>query len=143
MKKQRLCRLRGCDGKHNARGYCKTHYYKLRKYGDPKAVGPGKGGSRTSSKWAGVHITNNGYRRLRTERGWLLEHRYVMENFLGRSLMRGESVHHRDGDRLNNELSNLELWVRPQPNGVRARDALAWAHEVIDRYEGIRDAIVL
>jgi hypothetical protein len=33
--------------------------------------------------------------------------------------------------------SNLELWVRPQPSGIRASDALAWALEIIWRYEGL------
>jgi len=29
----------------------------------------------------------------------------------------------------------LELWMRPQPSGVRATDALEWAREIIRRYE--------
>lgn len=37
------------------------------------------------------------------------EHRYVMERYLGRQLARDEVVHHKDGDKSNNEIDNLEL----------------------------------
>lgn len=37
------------------------------------------------------------------------EHRYIMEQFLGRKLKSTEVVHHLDHNRLNNELSNLAL----------------------------------
>lgn len=53
---------------------------------------------------------------------WMLQHRYEMEQKLGRKLAHGENVHHIDGDRANNSWANLELWSRPQPKGVRAAD---------------------
>ena len=37
------------------------------------------------------------------------QHRWVMENHLGRKLTRWEHVHHKDGNRLNNDISNLEI----------------------------------
>lgn len=42
-------------------------------------------------------------------RGLVYEHRYLMEQKLGRVLDRKEIVHHIDGNRLNNDISNLEL----------------------------------
>ena len=39
----------------------------------------------------------------------ILEHREVMQRALGRKLRRDEVVHHIDGDKLNNEPSNLEI----------------------------------
>jgi hypothetical protein len=68
--------------------------------------------------------------------GLLATHGLVMESILGRYLLPGESVHHRNGVRDDNRPQNLELWTRPQPTGIRVSDAIAWAHEILDRYEG-------
>ena len=44
------------------------------------------------------------------KRGYVCEHRLIMEEKLGRFLMpRKELVHHIDGDRSNNKISNLKL----------------------------------
>lgn len=40
---------------------------------------------------------------------WVLEHRRVMAEALGRALRRDEEVHHRDGNKGNNALSNLQI----------------------------------
>lgn len=39
----------------------------------------------------------------------VLEHRYIMEQHLGRKLFSNECVHHKDKDKSNNRLSNLEV----------------------------------
>ena len=66
---------------------------------------------------------------------YVFEHILVMEGILGRHLLPGESVHHRNGVREDNRPENLELWTRPQPAGIRVSDAIAWAYEILDRCE--------
>lgn len=76
-----------------------------------------------------------GHPRTRSARGnYVFEHIIVMEQTLGRHLFPDESVHHLNGVRSDNRPENLELWVKPQPSGIRAADALAWALEIVARY---------
>jgi hypothetical protein len=42
--------------------------------------------------------------------GYVLEHRLVMEQHLGRYLLPTEVVHHIDGDPTNNDIANLRLF---------------------------------
>jgi hypothetical protein len=63
------------------------------------------------------------------------EHILIYESMLGRHLVAGETIHHRNGIKDDNRPENLELWTRPQPSGVRVSDALEWAHLIIQRYE--------
>lgn len=55
-------------------------------------------------------------------KGYVFEHRLVMEEHLGRLLTPQETVHHKDGNRLNNHASNLELWAKGHSAGVRVVD---------------------
>jgi len=41
--------------------------------------------------------------------GWIREHRLVIQNHIGRPLMMWEIVHHKDRNKSNNSLENLEL----------------------------------
>lgn len=69
-------------------------------------------------------MVSGGYAYVRVEGRWVLEHRHLMEQTLGRPLERHEKVIHKDRDHLNNAAENLELWrvKKKDPSGVRAAD---------------------
>jgi len=56
-------------------------------------------------------LMNTGYKRINVEGKRVLEHRYVMEKYLQRKLLRTEYIHHRNGINTDNRLENLAVVV--------------------------------
>lgn len=59
----------------------------------------------------------NKYKKLRVSDILIDEHRLIMEKCLGRKLLRNEIVHHKDEDKSNNKLENLEIMSRAEIAG--------------------------
>jgi hypothetical protein len=64
----------------------------------------------------------------------VLEHRYVMEQHLGRELRPEETVHHRNRPTTNNALDNLELFSGRHGPGQRVTDQVSWAIAILADY---------
>lgn len=56
-----------------------------------------------------TRIAQNGYHYTKTDIGWQLTHRMMMEAYLGRPLDHDEQVRFKDKDKTNLKLSNLEV----------------------------------
>lgn len=126
-----VCTLEGCENKQFSKtsGVCRGHRsVQLRDSGEAKIGGKWK------NRDGYIMVYYPGYRFSTKASDNIFEHVVVMCDYLGRALLPDENVHHRNGDRTDNRIENLELWSSSQPPGQSVEDKLNWAREVIARY---------
>jgi len=91
---------------------------KIKSYGiirrGPKA-GYWKGGRYKDNASGYVWVFNPNHPSC-TKKGYVLEHRLVMEKFMGRHLRPNEIVHHKNKMKDDNRIENLEVVVLGEPN---------------------------
>lgn len=116
-----------------------TVWYYRKRHSIPTTNPPGPRKGEKNAGWKGGRTTDkHGYILvLRPDHpaanaaGYVREHRLVMEEQLGRPLLGGEIVHHRDGNPANNDPANLSVYQR---NGDHLRETLTgrvpnWSEE--------------
>jgi hypothetical protein len=128
-----LCEC-GCGGKTKiaSRTYSPKRHFKG--HPQPCITGHWAGRARAheggkNPNWKGGRTIKDGYVLVLKPKGhpigrhkYISEHRLVMEKALGRYLEAHETVHHKNGDRQDNRIENLELWKGAHGSGVRGVD---------------------
>jgi len=69
--------------------------------------------------------------------GYVAEHIYVMSQIIGRPLIKGETVHHKNGVRDDNAPDNLELRASNHGPGQRITDLVPYWKKMLEVYEPI------
>ena len=127
------CTIEGCNTKHAAIGFCQSHYKDFIAFCDKhkNPVDWAKISNRKDKRYIDVYVPNHPNC---SRKGYVKEHRLVMESTIGRYLEPHETVHHKNGDRQDNRPENLELWSVRQPKGQRVEDKVEYALEILRLY---------
>lgn len=82
-----------------------------KKIGQVRYVSAGKGKGKYAWEYVGEE-----YPYSKPYCGSILQHIKMVEEHLGRTLKKGECVHHIDGDKLNNDINNLDVMSKDEHN---------------------------
>ena len=94
--------VKECDEKYRDKGFCAKHYHQIYRTGSLS--------SKKERRKRGLgSITDGGYKQIIINGKKYFEHRYIMEQHIGRKLLPTEVVHHINHDRLDNKIENLQL----------------------------------
>lgn len=121
-----VCQIEECLERQYGGGLCRLHHQRKWRTGS------------TENTVTHRTKTSDGYIKLQFGRGKeryrIFEHRYVMEQYLKRDLFKHENVHHKNGIRDDNVITNLKLWSKSQPSGQRVEDKIKWCKEFLEQY---------
>lgn len=105
---EKRCKFQGCDKSsywknEGKRGWCSIHYRRWQRHGNPSIC-----------KYApdGSGCVFRGYKIFTINGKQILEHRYIMEQYLGRKLKLKEIIHHINENTLDNRIENLEIMTQ-------------------------------
>ncbi len=126
--KQQPCSVTDCENFSIYNNLCNKHNHRLKIHGNVNTVLHQPDGS--------GHIDQNGYKKIKLNANgkYYFEHRIVMEKFLGRKLLPKENVHHKNGNRIDNRIENLEIWNIRQPSGQKIQDKTEYAIQILTMY---------
>ena len=97
----KTCTVDGCSKRVLAHGWCKLHYGRWYRQGDPLTVMRAAAGS--------GNLRKDGYRTIRVDNNRTFAHILVAERALGRKLPEGAEVHHVNENPTDNRPENLVI----------------------------------
>lgn len=120
IKKKRMVCSKECKAKLISMDKRRGKYLKCKRCGKKFFASPSviKRGRKYCSNYCyhpvktGESIASDGYYVYSSQK----VHRQIMEKHLGRKLLPEEIVHHKDEDKLNNDIENLEVMTRAEHN---------------------------
>ena len=121
----KICKINDCDKdtSKGSNGLCGMHYQRVKRYGNPNYVTPERIRAQRQRKsiLSGMSAKPGTYLKYYGRH----LHRKVAEEKIGRTLKKGEIVHHIDGNKHNNSPANLEVMtqsehMRTHKNELRA-----------------------
>lgn len=109
------CSVQGCcnDTSKGSKGLCGKHWQRLKRHGDVNYVTP-RDVWRQRCREKQLEVSPKAKPTTYKKMFQRHEHRVIAEKILGRALRPGEIVHHKDGNKHNNDPSNLEVMTQSQ-----------------------------
>jgi hypothetical protein len=108
------CKIEGCCKPIKSQGMCGMHAQRVRRHGDPHYVTSNDEWRRRCREAAlarcAEQVKETTYRKLHNRHA----HRVIAEQMLGRALLKGEIVHHIDGNKHNNDPANLQVMTQSE-----------------------------
>ena len=81
-----VCSIKDCTRAYHAKGFCRKHYASFWRYGDAS--------KRFRNDKGSGSVNKNGYHLITIKGEQVFEHRYLVEQLIGRKLLASENVHY-------------------------------------------------